>query len=474
VSELERLAAACLMPSFEGPDRPEWLRPWLEGGLGGVCLFATNVRDRDRLAALTASLRQAAPGLLVAIDEEGGDVTRLEVREGSSFPSALGLGVIDDIALTEAVGAAIALELAAVGVNLNLAPVADVNTNPENPVIGIRSFGSDPGLVARHACAFVVGTQSRGVAACVKHFPGHGDTRQDSHHELPVVEAPELLPFRAAVDAGVRAVMTAHIVVSSLDHAPATLSPAVLALLRDELGFGGAIVSDALDMRSIAGTIGIEEGAVCALVAGIDSICLGPAVGPEGLIAVHAAVVEAVRAGRIDEERLVDAARRVAALAAWPRVWEAGAADASIGAKAAARAVRVEGDVDAGPRPVVLECQPEPLAAAGETGASLGNAIRARCPEASVHAARAERDLDGLPTDGGRIVVVVRDAARHPWQQHISERLIALRSDAILVETGVPGWRPSRAVAVVETHGAGRASLEAAARLLVPADLASS
>jgi beta-N-acetylhexosaminidase len=165
---------------------------------------------------------------------------------------------------------------------------------------------------------------------------------------------------------------------------------------------------------------------------------------------------------------VAEAARRVAAVAAWTRVGAAEEADASVGAEAAARAVRVEGDVGAGARPVVLECRPDPLAAAGETGASLGSAIRARCPDASVHAVRGERDLDGLPPGGGRIVVVLRDAGRHPWQQRIGERLLALRPDAILVETGVPGWRPSGSAAVVETHGAGRASLEAAARLLVP------
>ena len=308
---LSRLAAACLVPSFAGPERPEWLRPWLEGGLGGVCLFATNVRDPAQLAALTASLREDAPGLLVALDEEGGDVTRLEVAQGSSFPSALGLGVADDVELTEAVAGAIAAELAAVGVNVNLAPVADVNTNPDNPVIGIRAFGSVPSLVARHVAAFVRGTQRAGVAACAKHFPGHGDTRQDSHHELAVVETPELLPFRAAVEAGVRAVMTAHVVVRSLGPEPATVSPAAMRLLREELGFDGLVVSDALDMRAVAGTIGVEESAVRALAAGVDALCLGPAIGPEGVGSVRDAIVAAVESGRLSEERLSEAAGRV-------------------------------------------------------------------------------------------------------------------------------------------------------------------
>jgi beta-N-acetylhexosaminidase len=459
---LPRLAAACLLPSFAGPERPEWLRPWLELGLGGVCLFATNVRGRDGVAALTASLRQDAPALLVALDEEGGDVTRLEAAEGSSYPSALGLGVVDDVALTERVAAAIGAELAAVGVSLDLAPVADVNTNPENPVIGVRSFGAGRELVARHVSAFVRGLQSQGVAACAKHFPGHGDTREDSHRELPVVDRAELLPFRAAVEAGVRAVMTAHLVVASLDEAPATLSPRVLALLREELGFDGLVVSDALDMRAIAGTVGIEEGAVQALVSGVDALCLGPAVDPGGVEAVHGAIVAAVRSGRLAEARLARAASRVAAAVPEAAGGAAGAVDAAAGAEAARRAIRVRGDVVLGEAPVVVELLPEPLVAAGPTGASLWRELRARVPSASM----------GTPEGGsepGRTVLVVRDLGRHPELQGQAVRLLGRRPDAILVETGVPGWTPPTAAAVVETHGAGRASLAAAAELLAAA-----
>ena len=207
---VERLAAACLLPGFEGVVVPEWLRRWIDDGLGGVVLFSHNVESPEQLAALTGGLR----GLVVAIDEEGGDVTRLEHERGSSYPGNFALGAVDDVALTEEVGAAIGADLAAVGVNLNFAPVADVNTNPRNPVIGIRSFGSDPALVARHVAAFVGGMQEVGVAACAKHFPGHGDTELDSHHELPTAGgdlADALLPFRAAIDAGVSAIMTAHI-----------------------------------------------------------------------------------------------------------------------------------------------------------------------------------------------------------------------------------------------------------------------
>ena len=455
---LSRLAAACLVPSFAGPERPEWLRPWLAEGLGGVCLFATNVRDPEQLAALTASLREDAPRLLIALDEEGGDVTRLEVAQGSSFPSALGLGVADDVELTEAVAGAIAAELAAVGVNVNLAPVADVNTNPDNPVIGIRAFGSVPSLVARHVAAFVRGTQRAGVAACAKHFPGHGDTRQDSHHELAVVETPELLPFRAAVEAGVRAVMTAHVVVRSLGPEPATVSPAAMRLLREELGFDGLVVSDALDMRAVAGTIGVEESAVRALAAGVDALCLGPAIGPEGVGSVRDAIVAAVESGRLSEERLSEAAGRVDAcgLEAQPR-----APDPAIGSEAALRALLVRGDVDPGEAPRVVELLPEPGMAAGETGASFLRELQARFPGAS-------HDGDG------RVVLVVRDLDRHPRLRQAAAAVLERHPDAIVVETGIPGWAPPGATAVVVTHGGGRASLAAAAEALAQAARAAS
>ncbi|HKF14283.1 MAG TPA: glycoside hydrolase family 3 N-terminal domain-containing protein, partial [Gaiellaceae bacterium] len=262
-AEVERLAAGCLLAGFEGPTVPDWLRRSLDGGLGGVCLFAWNVESPEQVAELTASLRAQANDVVIAIDEEGGDVTRLEAERGSSYPGNWALGVVDDVDLTESVAEAVGADLAVVGVNVDLAPVADVNSNPVNPIVGVRSFGSDPELVARHVAAFVAGLQRRDVAACVKHFPGHGDTAEDSHLELPTVERDEeamaasLLPFRAAVEAGARALMTAHIRVAGLDDAPATLSSAVIGgLIRDDLGFEGAVVTDALEMRAVAATVG--------------------------------------------------------------------------------------------------------------------------------------------------------------------------------------------------------------------------
>ena len=465
MSELDRLAAACLQPSFPGHAVPEWVARWLERGLGGITLFAYNVGDPGQLAELTGALRAVRPELLISIDEEGGDVTRLEAEHGSSYPGNLALGTVDDVALTEAVAGAIAGELAAAGVNLNLAPVADANTNPLNPVIGVRSFGADPELVARHVAAFVTGTQRQGVAACAKHFPGHGDTAADSHRELPVIEGDldtALLPFRAGIAAGTRAMMAGHLLVPALDDAPASLSESILSgLLRAELGFDGLIVTDALEMAAVSSTYGVEEAAVRSLVAGADSLGLGHDLHEEAVERVHAAIVDAVRTGRLAEERLAEAADRVAALCRWAAPTSAGAAGHSVGGEAARRALQVDGDAAISGPILVLELVPEANIAAGEALHGSADVL----PDAAVIQLReAPRDLAALLEEhaGRRVVVVARDAGRHAWQDRTVAAIAALRPDLIVVETGLPSGRPD-ASAFITTHGAGRANLEAMA-----------
>src|SRR3954466_13740816 len=223
--ELPQLAATVLQPGFVGTTVPDWVRRRLAEGLGGVALFARNVESPAQVAALTAQLRAERADVIVAIDEEAGDVTRFESRHGSSRPGNLALGAIDDPALTFAVARDLGAELATAGITLDYAPDADVNSNPDNPIIGVRAFGAEPQLVARHSAAFVRGLQDAGVAACAKHFPGHGDTSVDSHHAVPVIdrsraqlEACELIPFRAAIAAGVQAVMTGHLLVPAYDR----------------------------------------------------------------------------------------------------------------------------------------------------------------------------------------------------------------------------------------------------------------
>ncbi|MBM6404893.1 hypothetical protein JQN72_11635 [Phycicoccus sp. CSK15P-2] len=314
---------ATLQPGFAGTQVPDWLVAARDDGLRSVCLYGHNVGPHGGVEEVCASLRETLPGVLVAADEEGGDVTRVHYPQGSTAVGNAVLGRIDDPAVTRAAAAAIGAELAALGIGLDLAPVLDVNSSPQNPVIGVRSLGADPALVARHGAAWVEGLQGTGVAACAKHFPGHGDTVADSHHDLPSVTAPaevlrerELAPFRAAVDAGVAAVMTSHIVLTALDpDRPATFSPTVLGLLREDLGFSGVVVSDALDMAGASAETGIPEAAVRALAAGVDLLCLGPDTGGELLERTRSAVLEAVRSGRLPGERVEEAAARVRALA---------------------------------------------------------------------------------------------------------------------------------------------------------------
>src|SRR5439155_18000653 len=251
------------------------------------------------------------------------------------------------------------------------------------PIVGVRSFGSDPALVSRHVSAFVEGLQSVGVAACAKHFPGHGESLADSHLELPSVEtdretlyARALPPFAAAVGAGARAVMTTHVRFAALDDEPATLSSSVIGILRSEVGFGGLVITDALEMHAISAAVGLEAGAVRALAAGADALCLGADLAPEEVAGVQAALVDAVREGRLREDRLREAAARVAetaALSSSPRPHR----DREAGAEAARRALRVEGDVKLSGEPLVLELRPEATIAAGEAQHGLGGVLRA-------------------------------------------------------------------------------------------------
>ncbi len=469
-AELERLASTCILPGFEGPRVPDWVRRRLGEGLGGVVLYAWNVESREQLRELTDDLRSERPDLLIAIDEEGGDVTRLEASTGSSYPGNAALGIVDDVELTEHVARSLGTELADVGVNLDFAPVADVNTNPLNPVIGIRSFGSEGDLVARHVAASVRGFQSAGVAACAKHFPGHGDTAEDSHLALPVVDSIEevaLTPFRAAIDAGVRSIMTAHIVVRSLGGAPATMSREILHdLLRDELGYTGLVMTDALEMKAISETVGVEEGAVRAIAAGADALCLGHDLFDESVVSVRDALVGAVRSGGLPEERLAEAAERVRDLAVWSSGRARGEPDGDVGRLAAVRALRCEGTARIDRPALVVELVPEVGMAAGRLSQLPGEWFQALVPEARVLRFDEQSvDLD-VELDGRQLVVIARDAHRHQWERSAIGALTARADDAIVVEIGLPYWRPPGAATFVATYGAARVNVEAAAEAL--------
>ncbi|HEY8482956.1 MAG TPA: glycoside hydrolase family 3 N-terminal domain-containing protein [Spirillospora sp.] len=473
-ADIARLARGTLLPSFPGATAPRWLLDEIEAGLAGVTLFALtgNVPSPESLAALTAQLRKAGDPF-VAIDEEGGDVTRLGGhRTGSPYPGNAALGVVDDPELTRRIYRSLGAELAEVGVNVNFAPSVDVNTADDNPVIGTRSFGSDPALVARHAAAAVTGTQEAGIAACAKHFPGHGATVDDSHLSVPLVDADldvlehrELVPFRAAIEAGVHAVMTGHLNLPAITHGvPATLSPeAITGLLRERLGYQGVIVTDALDMEGASGAIGIPEAAVRALIAGADLLCLGPNEHAETVQAILAAVDAAVRDGRLSPRRLQDAAERTGRL----REALAGRSDAVVdraaGLEAARRAVRVTGSLPGWDRPpLVVQTQATTNIAAGPTPWGLGP----WAPD-TVHVDGTEGTAERVLRDaaGRGLVVVLRDAHRHAAQRALTTALLTARPDTVVVEMGLPVWRPGSAV-YMATYGAAAANGRAAAELL--------
>jgi beta-N-acetylhexosaminidase len=552
---LGRLAEAILIPPFPGLSAPGWMLDALGRGLAGVTLFGQNISAPDQVSALTAMLRSAAPGddPVIAIDEEGGDVTRVAYADGSPYPGNAALGAVDDVALTQAVYRAIGADLAALGINFDLAPCADVLGTADSPAVGTRSFGADTGLVSRHTAAAVAGLQGACVAACTKHFPGHGRTGTDSHEAIATIEGGladlrlvDLPPFEAAIRAGTLAIMPSHLRVPELTgDLPATVSAAAITgLLRGELGFTGVIVSDALEMRATRDTFGIPGAAVLAVAAGTDLLCLGRDGSEADYLAVRDALVAAVRDGALDGERLEEAADRVARLRgglartrpAAPAGDNAGPeaglgigpavspmAGPAVGLVAARRAVRVSGPHRTLSHPVIIEVEPRENIAAGRFGWGLapwapagsvhrvsasgrllngagpgladparsGTADRGPADGGSADGDRADGDradgdradgdrADSGPADGGRVdaaailaaaagrslVAVVRDAHRDEQTRSLVSVLLAARPDLILVEMGLPFWRPPEGTSYLATYGASRASAHAAAEVL--------
>ncbi len=328
MNRLRRLAGQVIMTGIPGPvldgDTTAALRAL---GPSGVILFRRNVESVEQLRGLTAALHEIPSRPLVSIDHEGGRVTRLGAPF-TQFPPAREIGRTGDPDLAYAVGLAMGTELASVGIDINFAPVLDVDSNPDNPIIGDRAFSNRPEEVATFAIAFLRGLQAGGVLPCGKHFPGHGDTDRDSHTELPVamrsraaLDSTELLPFRAAIAVGVPLLMTAHVVYPALDpHQPATLSRRTLQnLLRQEMGFAGVVVSDDLGMRAISAHWSIPEGAVAALQSGVDWVLICNDLAESRRTAER--IATALAHGELSEAPLVAAAERIQRLRApAPRV----------------------------------------------------------------------------------------------------------------------------------------------------------
>lgn len=492
--DLTRLANSVLWPGFfgtslRGDGAPVWLRDALENELAGVVYFGQNISDD--LEALSDEIHAANPHALIGIDEEGGSVTRLEVATGSTLPGAAQLGVLDDTDASTATGAELARRARRVGVDVVLGPVADVNTDPRNPVIGVRSFGADAALVSRHVAATVQGLQDGGVAACVKHFPGHGDTHLDSHHALPVItldpseiETVHLEPFRAAIAAGVDTVMTAHIVVPAWGEQPATLNPEVLGRLR-EMGFDGVIITDALDMAAVRETVGIGGGAVQALAAGADLLCIGNPTNPgdaalsdqdeQDYLSARDAIVEALRDGTLSRDRVEQARDRVRALSGKLAAVTPVEAPEFDGAGIARRALRVTGsptgtDAAASALSVIDARRRSTLAvdsaAAYVSEALTGDGFRVRLDVARATEEECDAALDAAIAAGGRLVLLIDRPDVDAEQRALVDLAAGRAADAVVVNVGLAAQHPLP-LPVVEVGAASRLGAEAARALIL-------
>ena len=340
MDDFDRQAARCLFVGIQGTTPTDKELQLIRRGVGGVILFARNVVDPTQVAELSRTLKAAAPEpVLVCTDQEGGRVQRLRPPHWTAWPGMRRIGEIDEqgglagmtgTTIVETLGRMMARELSACGIDLDFAPVLDVDTNPRNPVIGNRSFSRDPRRVARLGVALGQALERAGVASCGKHFPGHGDTSQDSHLTLPRLAHDasrlwevELIPFVAAARAGLASVMTAHIRFEALDRLPATLSPVALGMLRKDVGFRGCCISDDLEMRAIADTWGVPDAAELAIDAGCDAVLVCHTLQHQ-----HDsidAIARGARSGPLPRERLLEAATRVQTLQKFAR--PAGAID---------------------------------------------------------------------------------------------------------------------------------------------------
>lgn len=499
--DLPRLINSVILPGFVGTTVPQWLVTALENGLAGVVYFAHNI-DPDapgQVAALSAAIRESNPNSVIGVDEEGGNVTRLQARDGSTIPGAAVLGALNEPAVTEAAGRAIARLCRDAGINLTIAPVADVNTNPLNPVIGVRAFGSDTALVSTHTAAAVTGIQQLRVAACAKHFPGHGDTVADSHMDTARVELAmaqmsqfHLPPFRSAVDAGVAAMMSAHIIIPELGEAPATLNPAGAALLR-EMGFDGVLITDALDMAAVRATVGPGEGGVLAILAGNDLLCVGNPLNAyttgrddeSCYTEVYDALLAAVLSGRLPVATLRRAAARVQVLAQWSCGEITDMTDDDVDwVSLAARACRTDSlGTDslgtAGMRPVLtgagrvtlLDARTGHNMAAGPTENFLSMALNNYAVTVlnASELSSAEIEVALMQTHGGPVgdstVLVLIDSLAAPEQLQTLELAIATAPQTVCINTGlVPA--EATAFAAIHCHGFSRVTAQAVVQVL--------
>ncbi|KIF77536.1 hypothetical protein QR77_34205 [Streptomyces sp. 150FB] len=485
-TELSRLAHGVLFPALGRRTVPKWARRAVTSGLGGFVLFGKDIASAEQVRELTRDLHGLREHVLLSIDEEGGDVNRLEAFGGTSVPGNHALGRLDRPELTREAAYQIGLSLVEAGVDWDLAPAVDTAVNPLSPN-GIRCFGPDRALVAKHAAAWVEGLQAAGVSACAKHFPGHGLSSTDAHLGTPVVELSReelvdhyLDPFRAAIAAGVDSIMVSHVRLTQLDEVPATISPAVLTgLLRGELGYDGVVITDALEMRGISDVASLPEAAVRAIAAGADALCLGAWAFGDDVDAAAAALVAAVEDGTLPEARLREANERIARLGTRPKATGV-ERDDTVGVRLAEDVTEVHGDpVLHGERTLVVRLDPTHSPAQGGASWGVEEPLRAAGVEVEAlavagdtyNAAGMIRAEIGLFRDEfgpeANVVLLTRSSHRFPWQRPVIEDLLRRCPDAVVVDMGVPGEDFSGFRGWVRTFGASRVCARAAVRTLL-------
>ena len=440
-TDIDRLILSTFSPGFGGAVVPEWIKPWLENGLGSVTLFASNTPNFETASNLISEIRSYNPDVLIAIDEEGGDVTRLFVREGSRYPTPALLGQCDDEDLTFRSYSSMGAVLRSLGVDITYAPVADVVAYENNPIVGVRSFGMSSDVVNRHVLQAVQGLQSSGVSACVKHFPGHGAVLEDSHHDLPRIklskndyERTHIEPFKNAIASGVSAVMIGHLIAECLDpNLPASLSSKILRdYLRSELGFKGLIVTDALDMGAIGGPAKIHESALNALTAGADLLCFS-GMGDQSQFVVNSFdwIQSAFNHGEISEDSFIESSQRIGEIRA--KNLNSIKVEQNIDYRELISGFEVLGDVELSSSAInLVEIGTKPTIAAGDVSWGIHRELRSVGINCEIHASDAEN------LASKKLVVAFRDAYRDGPLLATLNRLNQRFPDAIFVDMGWP------------------------------------
>jgi beta-N-acetylhexosaminidase len=496
---LEEKVGQLVVAGFKGIEPPDYILEWLAAGrIGGVILFARNVESPAQLAALTRACHEAAPRpILIGIDQEGGTVARLR-QSFTESPGAMALGAAGDEALAERVAHMMAVEMRALGINWDYAPVVDLTYNITNASVGTRSFGADMTHVSRMASACVRGFQRGGVAACAKHFPGLGNTPVDTHNALAVIDTPaeriaahDLPPYRAVIDAGVMSIMTTHAMITALDDTyPATLSPVVInTLLRDQLGFDGVVATDCMEMNAITDGYGPWESAILAAQAGVDIVHFSHTRSRQE--EAYEGLLSAARSGRLPETRINEALERIARMKAAYAV-EPGSDLSVVGCEAhqtlaleAARAGTVLLRDDAGLLPLKDENQTVlvefasymetgALESGGLTGlAALLNEAAPRVKSIALNPTEPDPEQMGyaqtIAAGADVLVLATRSAHLSPPQLEIARRLMNMAQQVVLLCLRNPydaGALPG-AQAVICTCGDSTPSLQAAVDALL-------